>query len=122
MKNLSKLLFLVICISVTYNSFSQEAKTESQSKIVAKSEIKKKQRIKIELERLPNSILVSLRDTYAKHFVTQAYKTNQDQHIYFIELRKGRSLFTVAVDNNGRVLREIRDTKLQDSNALADKN
>jgi len=71
---------------------------------------------------LPNSILVSLRDSYAKHFVIQAFQTNKADNTYFVELRKGRTLFTVAVDQNGRVLREIRDSRLNDPNALANKN
>ncbi len=124
MKKLS-IVFLVTIMGLTgVNSFAQETSAKSQpneTKEVAAAELVKSKRIKVDLERLPQSILVSLRDSYSKHFVTQAYKTNKQNDIYFVELRKSRTVFTVAVDNNGRVLREIRDSQ-SGQNALANKN
>lgn len=123
MKKLSILFFTAFLgLSIT-TCFAQEKTSDSKesTEIAAKEEVKTK-RIKIDLERLPNSILVSLRDSYAKHFVTQAYKTNKQDDIYFVQLRKSRTVFTVAIDNNGRVLREIRDAKISDPNVLANKN
>mgnify|MGYP001825568383 CR=1 FL=1 len=123
MKKLSILFFATFTVLLSMNGFSQEEKPEASEKleVAAKEEIKSK-RIKIDLERLPNSILVSLRDSYAKYFVTQAYKSNKKGDVYFIELRRGRTLFTVAVDAKGRVLKEIRDGLITDKNAVANKN
>ena len=123
MKKISILFFVAFMGFSLGSGFAQEAskETNNANEIAAKKEVKK-QRFKVDLEKLPNSIFVSLRDSYAKHFVTQAYKTGRQDEIYFVELRKGRTVFTVAVDNNGRVLREIRDSKLSGQNALANKN
>ncbi len=121
MKKISTVLLLILFI-FSATELSAQEKTSKEQEVTAKNEVSKKQRIKIDLERLPNSILVSLRDSYAKHFVIQAFKTSKSDHTYFVELRKGRMVFTVAVDQNGRVLREIRDSKLNDPNALANKN
>ena len=121
MKKISTLLLLTLFLFAA-NELSAQDNSSKEQQVTAKNEVQKNRRIKIDLERLPNSILVSLRDSYAKHFVTQAYKTNKTDNTYFVELRKGRTLFTVAVDQNGRVLREIRDGKLSDPNALANKN
>ncbi|MDJ0645411.1 MAG: hypothetical protein QNJ57_05430 [Flavobacteriaceae bacterium] len=124
MKKLS-ILFFVAFLGFAGTTFAQKAEKNTRDKekaAIAAIEAVKSTRIKIDLERLPNSILVSLRDSYAKHFVTQAYKARKGDDIYFVELRKGRTLFTVAVDNNGRVLKEIRDSKILDQNAVANKN
>ncbi len=121
MKKISTILLLTFFVFLA-NDLSAQEQSSKEKQVTAKNSIKKNKRIKIDLERLPNSILVSLRDSYAKHFVTQAYKANRADDTYFIELRKGRTLFTVAVDGNGRVLREIRDAKLTDPNVLANKN
>jgi hypothetical protein len=124
MKKLSIIFFVAFFGFTISNCFAQEEKSKANEKleIAAKNDIDKNRRIKVDLERLPNAILVSLRDSYAKHFVIQAFKANKQGDIYFVELRKSRTVFTVAVDNNGRVLREIRDTRTSDQNALANKN
>lgn len=118
MKKLSILLLLVF-LGFTGLSNAQQAKGKTE---IASKETVQKERIKVDLDKLPNSILVSLRDSYAKYFVTQAYKSNKKGDVYFIELRRGRTLFTVAVDNKGRVLKEIRDGLITDKNAVANKN
>ncbi|NNC70047.1 MAG: hypothetical protein HKN90_04410 [Flavobacteriaceae bacterium] len=124
MKKLSIIFFVAFFGFTICNSFAQEKKSKATEnlEIAAKDDFKKNKRIKIELEKLPNAVLVSLRDSYAKHFVIKAFKANKQGDVYFVELRKSRTVFTVAVDNNGRVLREIRDTKMTVQNTLANKN
>lgn len=88
--------------------FAQVNDNENGTKanIEKHQEVKNKQ-IKVDLEKIPHSVLLTLRDSYAKHFVMKAYKTNKLDDIYFVQLQKSRKWFTVAVTNKGRVLKEI---------------
>ena len=103
MKKLSVLFFLsFLCVA----GFAQETKKEKI--IEEKQEAVVVKKTKVDVGRIPVSVLQTLKNSYAKHFVTKAYKTKNKDVIYFIELQKNREWFTIAIDNDGRVIREIQ--------------
>ncbi len=103
MKKLS-IFFLLLLLSVV--GFAQE--TEENVIAEEKQEVIVVKKAKVDVGRIPVSVLKTLKNSYAKHFVTNAYKTRNKDVIYFIELQKSRDRFTIAIDKDGHIIREIK--------------